>query len=50
MLFLDFEDSAIGVVERLRSLGSTDEQINRLTAWTARSAVIVPSPNVAANA
>ena len=33
VLFLDFEDGATGIVERLRALGSTDEQIDRLFVY-----------------
>jgi hypothetical protein len=53
VLFLDFEDSAVGVVERLRSLGSTDEQIDRLFIYVrpespATPAVVSELPGIGA--
>jgi hypothetical protein len=53
VLFLDFEDSAVGIVGRLRSLGSTDEQIDRLFVYIrpespATPAVVSELPGIGA--
>ena len=53
VLFLDFEDSAVGVVGRLRSLGCTDEQIDRLFVYVrpespATPAVVSELPGIGA--
>lgn len=43
VLFLDFEDSAIGVVERLRSLSLTDEQIGQLFVYIRPESPATPA-------